>query len=174
MRYAWKEAYAVAVEVKNALAGAVEKINIAGSVRRRLDTVHDVDIVCLPVYVNDRQPCLFEDNGLDQYTFPKLMNAVSRFQNLDIGNKIIKFEHCQIPVEIYLAEPGGWNYGALWQMRTGSPSFNIDLCMRALDMGLRYSAGYGIYREDQLLTDETESSIFKTLNIDFIPPEARV
>lgn len=175
MRYSWREAYDVAVEVKTALAESVEKINIAGSIRRKLDTVHDVDIVCLPVYVHDRQPSLFEEgDGLDQYTFPKLMNAVARFQNVDIGNKIIKFEHNGIPVELYLAEPGGWNYGALWQMRTGSPSFNVDLCMKAQDMGLRYSAGYGIYRENTLLTDETETSIFKALNMNFVPPEARV
>jgi DNA polymerase/3'-5' exonuclease PolX len=174
----------VAAHVIEVLTPCCEKIMVAGSVRRRKETVHDVDIVLWPKvdYVAAGQTDLFGEvktiarpvmllnllKDLDWYDAP-LQEAWPRILKLKpVGAPV------EVPVELYLTEPDGSNWGALLQMRTGDERFNIMLCQRAQRFGMKYRAGYGVFQGDKRMDDGTEDGIFRTLGLSGdISPERR-
>jgi DNA polymerase/3'-5' exonuclease PolX len=171
----------VAARVCAALAPVCNKVQVAGSIRREKAKVHDVDIVCWPIC----DPHVIGQAGL--FEAPKSMLMPVRLLALladlawynaasidfDHYPRILKLdltsEGEEIPVELYLSEPDGSNWGALLQMRTGDERFNIMLASRAGRLNLKYKAGYGIYRGWDRMDDGTEEGIFKALGINTVP-----
>jgi DNA polymerase/3'-5' exonuclease PolX len=170
------------------LAPACERIQIAGSIRRKSPQVHDIDLVIWPKTqeVETGQPGLFEEAS--KILLP--VQLIALLSHLDWQHdaqegvyprkitlpppEIIYEEGEIIPVELYICEPDGGNFEALLQMRTGCEQFNISLATRAKDrLGLKYSAGYGIFKGNQRMDDGTEDGIFRALGIEPIPPERR-
>jgi DNA polymerase (family 10) len=174
-------AEAEAALVAMTLLPACHKQKIVGSIRRKKASVHDIDIVvwpiCEPVEVG--QAGLF--GAAETKLLPVKLLEILRVNGWwmrtpgDYPRKIElePGEEYLMPMELYLTEPDGSNYGALVQMRTGSEVFNISLAERAKRMGLQYKAGYGIFRDGERLDDGTEEGIFKALGIDWCPPNVR-
>jgi DNA polymerase/3'-5' exonuclease PolX len=164
------------------LSPACNKIEIAGSVRRNVPLVHDLDIVAWPKYTN--QPSLFSDAEGDTRPWEmatlladKLPDRINESWPLkkDSG-AILKFEVDGIPVEIYTTLPSGENYGSLLQMRTGSAALNIRLASRALQLGLKLSAGRGVFNQVGERIDKPgvdEAPYFEALGFEYIDPSRR-
>lgn len=165
------------------------RIEIAGSVRRQRPRVHDVDLVIWPEYevvVAGHQLSLFIVEHKPVYQATKLLHlahtlgwdewdptnwpGIIRIPTSDESGLAV--EH--IPIELYVCEPDGSNFEALWQMRTGSAEYNIRLAKRAQDLGLRYKAGYGIYEGERRVDDGTERGIWTALGWEYVPPESRM
>jgi DNA polymerase/3'-5' exonuclease PolX len=174
--------------VVHELAPACERINIAGSIRRKSPRVHDIDLVIWPKTqeVETGQPGLFEEPAkilLPTFLFARLAQLDWQHDGEDTLTyprkitlpppEIIYEEGEIIPVELYICEPDGSNFGALLQMRTGCEDFNKSLATRAQRLNLKYSAGYGIFKGNQRMDDGTEDGIFRALGIEPIPPERR-
>lgn len=176
-------AQTTAERVISLLTTACQKIEVAGSVRRGKVGVHDIDIVIWPKVesVSTGQASLFGDaptapmpvSLLDFLThagwheptseYPRILKVTPQFRGVPE----------LIPVELYLTEPDGSNMGALMQMRTGDAQFNIILAQRALRLGLRYKAGYGIYRGEERMDDGTEEGVFRALGLRYVSPDCR-
>jgi DNA polymerase/3'-5' exonuclease PolX len=173
--YPGKLCATLAEEIIAAINPACKRVEVAGSVRRGCERVHDIDLVAWPIYVKVSKD-LF---GLE--TEHKPVHLVEVLRNLPVLNevrateKIIRTQSVNgIPIEIYLVEPDGSNFEALWQMRTGSEQFNIHLAMRAQAIGLIYKAGYGIYDfAGKRYDDGTERGIFKALGVEWKEPKER-
>ena len=164
-------------DIIKAISPACLRVELAGSLRRKCEMVHDVDIVAWPIYAVVEQTDIFGNLLATHISFP-LLEAALRTLTLDLhlAEKIVRGSRQGIPFEIYLAEPDGSNFEALWQMRTGSAQFNITLAQRAQRLGLYYRAGYGIYNWQQNVRadDGTEEGIFKALLMERYPkPEER-
>jgi DNA polymerase/3'-5' exonuclease PolX len=177
-KYPYQEAISVATSVVNLLKPGCFKIDIAGSLRREKNFVHDIDIVLQPLMsAVHGQLTLFEEESVIQ--MPIALNCIldTSFQtaciNFNKYYRTLQIIYRGIPVDLFLTEPDGENYGALLQMRTGSAEFNMRLAAKAKSLGAHYNAGHGIFMGDQRLDDGTEAGIFATLGYKYVEPKLR-
>lgn len=181
--YPYSVARNIADHLIEQLAPACHQVLMAGSLRRSVACVHDIDLVVHAKY--DDMPAMTLFGGKDIVLNPpiELLRAVRlaapafRYPQA-VDPKIIKFAYQDVPVELYLAERDGSNLAALLQMRTGSAQYNTWLASRAKSKGLYYKAGYGIFKSDApdaaRVDDGTEAGIWKALGLLYAEPEMRV
>ncbi len=133
-----------------------------GSLRRKTATIGDIDIA-----IASNEP----EKVLDNFTaYPGKERLIERG---DRTASILVSSGRQI--DIMVQPPEG--FGALLQHFTGSKTHNIQLREYALSKGLSLSE-YGIKKrmannEWQVEKFETEEKFYKTLNMQWIPPEMR-
>jgi DNA polymerase/3'-5' exonuclease PolX len=185
--FSLRQAHVIALELYGVLTPACIRLEIAGSIRRGKPEVHDIDLVVQARYHDNVTVDLFNNPQVIHNPPVELFQAITRlkedFQCSSIDPKILRFVYRDIPVEIYLSERDGSNYGALLQMRTGSARWNTYMASRAIRVGKYYRAGYGIYEHDdrvrvgdfgERLDDGTEAGIFKALDMLYQPPAGRI
>lgn len=156
------------------IASACQRVEIAGSLRRKCASVHDVDLVIWPKFSRMEVADLFGGQRQITYVPSILKSALIDYAKFPDEAKIVRFEMQRIPVELYLCEPDGRNFAALWQMRTGSAEHNRNLATQARRKNLMYRAGYGIYRDDTRVDDGSEAGIYTALGLSYPNPESRV
>lgn len=139
---------------------AVVQASTLGSLRRRRETVGDIDIA---VATNDPKAVL------DHFTaYPHKERIIERGERT---SSIIVSSGKQI--DLMVESPKG--FGALLQHFTGSKAHNVHLREYALSKGLSLS-DYGIRKrgtEDKYTLFETEESFYKYIGMPWIPPEMR-
>ncbi len=159
--------YAEKVRIVLLRVPGCHQVEIAGSVRRRCHYVGDLDFV---VQAELRQPvrdklvalgCRLESDGED---------IVRCFSRTDVQIDIF---FARMPfVDLLAPVPSNW--GSVLLCRTGSLAHNIYLIEHAKALGLRWNPREGVFdATGRLLASETEDSIFKALQLDFIEPEKR-
>ena len=135
----------------------VQKIAIAGSVRRRKETIGDIDILVVsknPKKIMDffvSQPGIVKiwGNGLKK-------SSVKMKAGFDIDIRVVPEK----------------SYGAALQYFSGSKEHNIALRKIALEKGLKLNE-YGVFRNNQYIAGKTEESVYKMLGLQWIYPEIR-
>jgi DNA polymerase/3'-5' exonuclease PolX len=137
-----------------------DRIEIAGSLRRRRPWVHDIDIVLIPTG--------------DKYW--ELLNLLMKLGGGAMGasgNKILRFLYGRFPVDIYIATEETWF--TLLLIRTGSAEHNRMMCSRAKDYGwtLRADGSGLVDGAGELIAGESEESIFKALRLKYKQPWER-
>lgn len=166
-----------ALEIIEELQPGCHKIAVAGSVRRKRPQVHDIDLIAWPIY---EQVQIGAQDMFGQVNLVNLMVKLSELilppnKTIDPDTRILHLAY-PIPVELYLTEPYGENFGALLQMRTGPAAFNVQMAIRAKKLHLSYKAGYGLFN-GKVRVDEgdhfCEDGIFQRLGLKTIPPEQR-
>lgn len=152
------------IEQKIKKIQGVKKISVAGSTRRRKETIGDADFL---VAVADTS---------DQYLIKKIMNT---FVKMDEVVKIVAKGETKSSVktrdglDIDLRVVGSGSYGAALQYFTGSKEHNIALRRLAIKQGLKLSE-YGLFtRGGRKIKGETEEEIYERLGMGWIPPEIR-
>lgn len=137
----------------------VNKISVAGSIRRWKDTIRDIDILA-----TSRDP-------------KSVMNAfVHMPQVKDVlmhgPTKSSVIIHEGIQVDLRVVEEG--SFGAALAYFTGSKAHNIRLREMAVKAGLKINE-YGIFREkdDRKIGGEKEEDVYRVLGLSYIPPELR-
>ncbi len=158
-RMLFKEAKEHADSVGRHLDGikAVSRWEIAGSYRRRLDTIGDLDIL---VRASDRDRAAEEILAWDG-----IGEVVGRGkEKVTVRLK----DGTQIDFRFFEEK----SYGSALLYFTGSKSHNISLRKRAQSRGWKLNE-YGLLKGDRLLAGKTEESIYKRLNLAMIPPEMR-
>lgn len=179
--YPYSVAHNVATELIGELARSCERIEIAGSLRRRRSQVHDIDIVAIPKFekVTD-DTMLFgepmDKNLLDDKLAELCMNG--QLFVLANGPKVKRFfvdtpALRRLSIDIYIADRSTWP--TLLLIRTGSKEHNIRLAQRAIAKHRQLKAdGSGLMTPDgTLLKVESEEDIFRHLDLAYIPPEGR-
>ncbi|MBA3723821.1 MAG: hypothetical protein H0W89_02905 [Candidatus Levybacteria bacterium] len=139
---------------------AVIRASTLGSLRRRRETVGDIDIA---VATNDPKAVL------DHFTaYPHKERIIERGERT---SSIIVSSGKQI--DLMVESPKG--FGALLQHFTGSKAHNVHLREYALSKGLSLS-DYGIRKrdtDDPYTLYETEESFYAVLGLQWVPPEMR-
>ena len=152
---AWRVAEALVAALK--AQTPVDQIVVAGSLRRRRETVGDLDIL------------------VTSATPEAVFNAFSalptvREVRLRGPTKETVVVEGGLQVDLRVVEPA--SFGAALQYFTGSKEHNVSIRTRARDRGLRVNE-YAVTRGDERVAGRTEEEVYASLGLPYIPPEIR-
>jgi len=151
-------------ELKTSLPKEIKQIEVAGSIRRRKETIGDIDIL-VSVEDKDREKVI-----------EKFISLAEVEEIIVKGDKktsvIMKFDHRERQVDLRIFKEEEW--GAALQYFTGSRQHNVHLREIAKEKGLKINE-YGVFKIDTLekVAGETEESVYKSVGLVWIPPEMR-
>ena len=153
------ETQATAVLAYLEAGGGIGQIEVAGSYRRRRETIGDLDIVVT-------------SEGKDSAT---VMNRFVAYG--DVAEVISKGEtratvklRGGLQVDLRAVEPDA--YGAALLYFTGSKAHNIELRKIAQEKAYKLNE-YGLFKGTRRAAGKTEQEIYAKLGLDWIPPELR-
>jgi DNA polymerase (family 10) len=146
-------------------APEIERLEVAGSYRRRRETVGDIDLLAIasePVPVMERFRAYAQVDRI-------LMAG-------DTRSAIVLGSGLQVDLRVVPAEC----YGAALVYFTGSKEHNVKLRRRAVEQGLRISE-YGVFRvheeneetEGDWIAGREEADVYASVGLAWIPPELR-
>jgi DNA polymerase (family 10) len=137
----------------------VQEIEIAGSLRRRRDTIGDIDILA-----TSKAPAKVMDAfvGAPQATQVLSQGPTRSSVILSIG----------LQADLRVVEPAA--YGAALQYFTGSKEHNVAVRERAVRKGLKLNE-YGVFRvkDNRRVAGRDEAGVYKAVGLPWIPPELR-
>jgi DNA polymerase (family 10) len=137
--------------------GAVQQIEVAGSFRRRRETIGDLDIL-----VTSTDP----EQVMTRFTkYPDVKRVVSQGST----RATVRLSG-GLQVDLRAVEPDA--YGSALQYFTGSQAHSIEL--RKIAQAKKYKLNeYGVYQGTRRIAGRTEEDVYAALDIDWIPPELR-
>lgn len=138
----------------------VEKIQPAGSLRRRAETIGDVDIL---VAAKKGKKII---DAFTRASFVQEILAAGPTK----GSAIIRTETVPIHVDVRVVPKK--SFGAAAQYFTGSKQHNVRLREIAVRAKLKLNE-YGLFKKDKMLAGKTEQEIYQRLGLDFINPLLR-
>ncbi len=157
-RVALGKALPVALDIKEFVAAidSVKRVDIAGSIRRFKETVHDIDMLV----ISDRPGEVME--GFVSY------RDVDRVIACGEKKSSVVVAGMQVDLRVFDEE----SYGAALMYFTGSKQHNIRLRQLCLEKGWKLNE-YGLYKANRRLAGKSEEEIYRRLSMDWIPPELR-
>ncbi len=147
--------YKIIGELKN--FKEVKKISEAGSVRRRKETIGDVDILAAG-----------SDAGKIINYFVSMPGIVKIWGKGPTKASIRLKERFDVDLRV-LPEK---QFGSALQYFTGSKEHNIVLRKIAINKRLKLSE-YGLFSGSKMIAGETEEEVYEKLGLEWIPPELR-
>ncbi len=142
----------------------VERLEVAGSYRRRQETVGDVDLLAIA-----SQPVPVMEAFRAYAQVDKVLMAGDTRSTVVLGSGL------QVDLRVVPAEC----YGAALVYFTGSKEHNVKLRRRAVERGLRISE-YGVFEvpegvegEGDCIGGREEAEVYATVGLAWIPPELR-
>ncbi len=135
----------------------VEKAVIAGSYRRRLETVGDVDIL-----VTAAKSSAVMDR------FVKHEDVTQILAQGATKSAVVLRGGLQVDVRVVPAE----SFGAALVYFTGSKAHNIAIRLIAVKKKLKINE-YGVFRGAKSVAGRTEAEVYATIGLRLIPPELR-
>ena len=139
---------------------AVEQVDVAGSYRRRKETVGDLDVLVLSA----DGPTVM-DHFTDYEDVEEVRSQGETRSTVELTSGV------QVDLRVVPPE----SYGAALMYFTGSKAHNVALRDRALEAGLTVNE-YGVFRDDddeERVAGETEAEIYGLFDLPFIVPELR-
>lgn len=143
----------------------VERLEVAGSYRRRKETIGDIDLLAI---ASQPVPVMERFRGYAQVD--KVLMAGDTRSTVVLGSGL------QVDLRVVPADC----YGAALVYFTGSKEHNVKLRRRAVERGLRISE-YGVFRvheegseaEGECIGGSEEAGVYATVGLAWIPPELR-
>ncbi len=135
----------------------IDRVSLAGSLRRRKEIVKDVDIVCSSKTPKAVMKKFVELEGVGTViAHGETKSSVLWKNGIQIDLRVVK--DLEFPYALHHF--------------TGSKEHNTALRTLAKEKGLKMNE-YGLFKEEKLLLCKNEEEIFKALGLYFIPPEMR-
>jgi len=135
----------------------VEQVTVAGSYRRRRETVGDLDILVT---------CRRNTPVMDRFVaYPAVTKVVSRGETRSTV-------HLRSGMQVDLRLVPEASYGAALHYFTGSKAHNIAVRRLGVKQGLKINE-YGVFRGDEPVAGRTEEEVYASVDLPFIPPELR-
>jgi len=165
------EAEALTQSAVYALSPYCERIEIAGSIRRRKPDVKDAEIVCIPKRIQ-RVGDLFEV-ARDEVD-PGFVAAVNQWVGLK-GQPSGKYTQRLLPwglkLDLFMTTPEQW--GSILLIRSGPKEFSKRVMGYLLpEHGYKCEDGY-IWKDGFKVATPEEADVFKMARLPWIQPEAR-
>jgi len=151
------EQYARAIVEYLKAGGGIDAIDVAGSFRRRKETIGDLDIV---VSCTNPSAVIARFGKFGEVTHVASQGDTRSTVRLSSG----------LQVDLRVVEPAA--FGAAMQYFTGSQAHNIELRKVAQAKQLKLNE-YGVYRGSKCIAGRTEVEVYGVLGLDWIPPELR-
>lgn len=158
-RFLLGEVLPVAEEIRQKLSKVqgVEKISLAGSLRRKKETIGDVDILVVAKNPDKVVEEFLKLPGIIKvWGKGKTKSSIRLDKGFDVDLRIIDKK----------------SFGSALQYFTGSKEHNIALRKIAIDLGLKLNE-YGVFKKDKFVAGKDEKEVYKILGLDWIPPELR-
>ena len=135
----------------------VKQLVVAGSFRRRRETVGDLDLV---VTAKRDSPVM------DRFT------AYEEVEEVVSHGKTRSTVRLRSGMQVDLRVVPEVSYGSALMYFTGSKAHNIALRKIAVDQGWKINE-YGMFEDDERIAGRTEEEIYEKLGLDYVPPELR-
>jgi len=137
----------------------VKRINTAGSIRRRKETIGDIDILTIS-----------SDSKKVMDTFINLPQVERVLVSGETKSSVITFDGIHVDLRVVKPE----SYGSALAYFTGSKAHNIRIREIAMKEGLKINE-YGVFDEkaNKKIAGESEEDIYQVLDLPFIVPELR-
>ena len=152
----------------------IERLEVAGSYRRRRETVGDIDLLAV---ATDAAPVM------------ERFLAYPQVAGVEMSGTTRSSIHLRSGLEVDLRVVPPESYGAALVYFTGSKEHNIKLRQRGLERSLRVSE-YGVFREEdrkarpekaherdpyagERVAGAEEEDVYRALDLPWIPPELR-
>ena len=133
------------------------QIEVAGSYRRRRDTVGDLDLLVTCSRCKDVMDRLASYEAVAGVLARGATKMTVRLRNgLQMDLRVVPER----------------SYGAALQYFTGSKAHNIQVRRRAQERGLKINE-YGVFRGSKRTAGRTEEEVYKAVGLPWIPPEMR-
>jgi len=154
-----KVAEQVAEPLAEYLRGAegVDRVKVAGSYRRRKETVGDLDILA----TGDDGAGIIE-------RFIQYEDVADVVSQGETRSTVILRSGLQVDLRVVASK----SYGAALLYFTGSKAHNIKLRNMALDRDLKINE-YGVFEGQDRIAGETEEEIYALFDLSLVPPELR-
>jgi len=161
------------------LAPWCERIEIAGSIRRRKAEVGDVELVCIPKQV--RALDLFEGSREERHpSFVKTVEEWRRVKGWPRGRYTQRMLPEGIALDLFMARPQNW--GLIFAVRTGSAAFSHSVlamgwCRKGWESceGMLWNqrSGGPATAERRPIEVREEKELFELIGVDWVEPEKR-
>lgn len=158
-RIKWAQAEELAESYLNYLKKdkSVKEITVAGSYRRKKETVGDLDILA---------------------TCKRGSKIMQRFVDYEDVNQVVSQGKTRASVmlrsglQVDLRKVPQVAYGAALHYFTGSKAHNIAVRKLGRKKGLKINE-YGVFKKDHRIAGKTEAGVFKQVDLPYIEPELR-
>lgn len=135
----------------------VDQISIAGSVRRRKETVGDVDFLITTKNPEKVMNFFVSLPGVIKvWGKGRTKSSIRMEQGFDIDLRVVDKK----------------SYGSALQYFTGSKEHNIATRRIAIRKGLKLNE-YGVFKDKKIIAGWSEEDIYRALDLDWIEPELR-
>ena len=135
----------------------VLEVEPAGSFRRRVETVGDLDILVTAEKSSDVMERFFKYEDVDEVlAFGPTRSTVRLKSGLQVDLRVVAEE----------------SFGAALYYFTGSKAHNIAVRAQAVKRGLKINE-YGVFRGTRRVAGRSEKEVFKTVGLPYIEPELR-
>lgn len=141
----------------------VQKAELAGSLRRKKETIGDIDIIVLA-------DTIYRKRIVNVFTsLPRVAKVLAK--GTTKASVIVKEKNIQVDLRLV----NSYEYGATLLYLTGSKEHNIKLRTIAKERGYKINE-YGIFdaATNKRMAGETEEEMYAFLDLKYIPPEQRV
>ena len=182
-RHSLAKAKQVADELMRLFTPWCERIEVAGSIRRKQPDVKDIELLCVSKVWSS--PDLFGglstsgyelDFNLDELVSDGLVlkkrQSKAGLQSYGEQNKLLTHVPSGIPVDVFSSSTKNWGMSLV--VRTGPKNFNIRMMARFKELGMGEHAYGGVtdqYGNEIECPDE--ETVFRLLRWFWIPPEKR-
>ncbi|MDB5050458.1 MAG: protein polymerase [Fibrobacteres bacterium] len=153
------EAFALAhrIEINLRVEGAVRELVFAGSLRRRKETIGDIDILAVTDHPVELVEQFVSMPGVSAVYARGVTKALVRLSaGVDADLRVVPRE----------------SLGAALVYFTGNKDHTVAIRRLALERGLKINE-YGVFRGKSRIAGETEESVYAAVGLPWIPPELR-
>jgi DNA polymerase (family 10) len=135
----------------------VTQLVVAGSIRRRRETIGDADLLGVA-----RRPDALMDAFVGLPEVERVLGRGSTRSSVRLRSGF------QIDLRVVPSQ----SLGAALLYFTGSKGHNVALRQLAIQQGLKLNE-YGLFRETRRIAGRTEEEVYERLGLPFVPPELR-
>ena len=168
----------VAENLLEAMAGSFIRAEIAGSIRREVPWVSDIEIVVIPKPSEDLFSNLHYNSDVVYRAIQGDMDMLNPPAFEKQGTAYGRFQFQGIDVDLFITTPEKW--GCIFLIRTGSADFTRHIVTQRWqggwcppDLYFKYGRLWSIEQSVPLYTPE-EEDVFRHLGLDWIEPYGRI
>ena len=137
----------------------IEQLSVAGSLRRRKETIGDLDILASSDNPDEVMEYFVKYDDVQRVLLQgSTKTSVLLTDNLQVDHRVVKAQ----------------SFGAALQYFTGSKEHNVKMRSIAIKKGLKLNE-YGLFKKDteKYVAGKTEEEVYAKLGLQYIEPELR-